>query len=355
MTSGARLLSDQVFQLNAFLWALEDLPATGRTRPVLRNAGYYLMAIGRRVQVPAEDSVIAALERLTGSADRSPCRPDLWLRHQDHPVQVIVELKARGFSRDSSNTRQAVKLLLSAFDLAASLGEQAERRGHVIYGTVGADAESLSTTLKELADEVSAMGLPAAPTTVVGLSIDDKGVSLSSPTPSDLPDPAAVALAAPTVVLRRDGDNDLRPLYFVPWIPGIEDTQEPELRADGLRELTARVLTQAMGHVGRALVPTTLALNGTQLLSDATFRVFDRWHERNRNQFGEAAVKIVERALRKSEVEIRRYGGDRLEIDLPSTETKDQAIKGLEQADPANAKKNLEATTREHPMLFENF
>lgn len=356
MTSGADLLSDQLFQLNAFLWALEDMPPTGRTRPVLRNAGYYLVAIGRRVQVPAEDSVIAALERLTGSADRSPCRPDLWLRHREHPVQVIVELKARGFSRASSkNARQAVKLLLSAFDLAASLGEQTERRGHVLYGTVGTDAERQSATLKELADEVSAMGLPAAPTAVVGLSIEDEGVMLSSPTPSDLPDPTALALAAPTVVLRRDDDNDLRPLYFVPWMPGIEDSQDPELHADGLRELTARVLTQAMGHVGRARVPTTLTVHGTQLLSDATFSVFDRWHETNRNRFSEAAAKIVERALKKSQIEIRRHGGSRLEINLPSAETKDQAIKGLEQADPANAKKNLEATTQEHPKLFENF
>ena len=42
MTSDATLLSDQVFQLNTFLWALEDLPEGGATEPVLRNADYYL-------------------------------------------------------------------------------------------------------------------------------------------------------------------------------------------------------------------------------------------------------------------------------------------------------------------------
>ena len=355
MTSEAGLLTDQVFQLNAFLWALEDLPAQGKIRPVLRNAGYYLVAIGRRVQVPVEDSVIAALERLTRSADRSPCRPDLWLRHQEHPVHVIVELKKRGFSRASDKSvRQAVKLLLSAFDLAASLGEQAECRGHVLYGTVAADAEKQSMTLKELAGEVSAMGLPAAPTAVIGLSIEDEGVALSSPAPSDLPGPAAEALVVPEVVLRRDGDNDPRPLYFVPWIPDIEDSQDPALRADGLRELTARLLTHAVGHVGRARIPTTLAMNGTRLLSDATFSVFDRWHESNRNQFSEAAAKIVERALKKSGTEARRYGA-RLEIDLPSAESRDKAIKGLERADPADRAKNLESVTREHPKLFGDF
>ena len=79
MTSETGLLSDQVFQLNAFLWALEDLPAPGRIRPVLRDAGYYLVAVGRRVLMPADDLVVAALKRLTGSPDPSPCRPDLWL------------------------------------------------------------------------------------------------------------------------------------------------------------------------------------------------------------------------------------------------------------------------------------
>ncbi len=269
-------------------------------------------------------------------------------------MQPIVELKAHGFSPGSSNKRQAVKLLLSAFDLAASLGEQTERRGHVLYGTVATDAESQETTLKELADEVRATGLPAAPTAVVGLFLGHEGVAMSSPTPSDLPGPAAEALAAPAIVLQRDGDNDLQPLYFVPWIPDIEDSQDPALHADGLRELTARVLIQVMGHIGRARVPTTLALSGTQLLSNATFRVFDRWHEENRKQFSEAAAKIVERALR-SHVQVRRHGGDRLEIDLPSKEITDKAIRRLEQADPADPKKNLEAATQEHPTLFDDF
>ena len=49
------LLSDQVFQLNTFLWALESLSPSERSplRPVLREAGYYLVAIGRKVLVPS--------------------------------------------------------------------------------------------------------------------------------------------------------------------------------------------------------------------------------------------------------------------------------------------------------------
>ena len=70
------LLSDQVFQLNAFLWAVEDLPTEGPIRPVLREAGYSLVAIGRKVLLPPGNAVTVALNQLTGSPDRSACRPD---------------------------------------------------------------------------------------------------------------------------------------------------------------------------------------------------------------------------------------------------------------------------------------
>ena len=355
MTSETTLLSDPVFQLNTFLWALEDLPEPSRIKSVFGNAGYYLVAIGRGVRMPVDASAVAALKSLTGSPDRSPCRPDLWIKHQEHPVQMVVELKARSFAPGSSNRKQALKLLVGAFDLAPSLGEPTERRGHVVYGTIETDSQQMATPREGLAADVSAEHVQAAPTAVVGLSIESQGAVLSSPTPGDLPEPAAEALATPATVLQRDGDNDLRPPYFVPWIPGIGDTQDPDLRADGFRELTARVLVEAQSHIGRAQAPTTLHIRGEELLRGATLGVFDQWRDTDRSKFTNAAARIVERALKKSQVKIRRYGGDRLEIDLSSGEAKDQAIKRLEQADPADPKKNLQAATREHPKLFEDF
>ena len=103
MTDESTLLSDQVFQLNTLLWALEELPTEPEmVRPVLRLAGYYLAAIGREVLIPRNDPTLAALNKLAETADLSPCRPDLWLRHATDPVQPLVELKAHGFSPESS-------------------------------------------------------------------------------------------------------------------------------------------------------------------------------------------------------------------------------------------------------------
>ncbi|MCQ3811727.1 MAG: hypothetical protein KTV68_14360 [Acidimicrobiia bacterium] len=352
MTAEDTLLSDQVFQLNTFLWALEDLPKTSQTKPVLRQAGYYLSSIGRRVIMPVDEHVAAALQNLSGSADRSPCHPDLWLKHNSDLIEPLIELKARGFSPDSSNRKQALKLLAAAPDLAPSLGVPDERPGHVLYATISTDAEGLATTLKDLALALETEKVPAAPTGVIGLSVDADGVALSSPTPSDLPEPAAIALADPVIVLPQDGMNAIQPLYFIPWIPGIEGSQDPELSSDGLRELTARVLTHALAEVGQAQTPTTLTLDGQLLLNRATFGVFAHWRDADRKQFSEAAAKIVERAL-TSVVTVRRKAGAQLEIDLPDAEAQDVAIDRIERADPADPKASLETVSAEPATLFD--
>lgn len=352
MTAEDTLLSDQVFQLNTFLWALEELPENSSTQPVLRNAGYYLSSIGRRVFMPVDEKFVATLEKLAGSADRSPCRPDLWLKHDDDRVQPLIELKARGFSPDSSNKKQALKLIAASSDLAPSLGESDERPGHVLYATISSDANGLATTLNTLALSITDENVPAAPTGVIGLSMEADGVALSSPNPSDLPGPAAEVLASPAIVLEYDTENDIRPLYFIPWMPGIDDSQDHALQSDGLRELTARVLTHTLAEVGTAQPPVTLALDGTILLNHATFGVFPYWRDDERKQFSEAAAKIVERTL-KSVVTVRREFGSHLEIDLPNNETQETVIDRLERADPADPKANLEAVSAEPPTLFD--
>ena len=351
MTSKNKLLSDQVFQINTLLWALQGLPTDGPVEPVLQRAGYYLAAIGRRMIVPSDPSVVNALARLNGSEDRSPCNPDLWLKHRSDPVQPIVELKSQGFSPDSSNSRQARKLILSAFDISASLAEPSEQRGHIIYATEASDATEMASTLKELSSELTAEVVPTAPTAVLGFVEDDRGICLMSPIPSDLPGPAAGVLSVPAIVLHREDENDLQPLYFVPWIPGNDNSQDPHLRSDGLRELTARLLTYVLSEIGQAQPPTELVLNCTGLLSRATYGVFDRWRDKDRKQFSNAVARILTRTLKPiggfSNVE-----GDILTLDLPNTEAQDLTIDRLRQADPADPSSNLEKAIDEPGTLF---
>lgn len=353
MTSDAVLSADPVFQLNVLLWALEDLPHMDAVQPVLRRAGYRVESLGRPLLLPADEQTASALRTITGSADRSPCHPDLCVENQDHPVTLVVELKSRGFSQDSSNVRQAAKLIIASQDLAESYAETLPRPGHVVYGTVESDAARLAETLQGLRESVASHAMPAAPAATVGISIDDEGARLSTSPGSDLPAPAQRALQTPAVVLHRHGEDDIRPLYLIPWTPGIEGTQDPELQADGYRELTARILVEAMAIVGQATVPIALDITGTMLLSRATFGVFDRWLDADRRQFAAAAADVLARAL-QSLGGFRRQARDTVSLSLSSHDEQAEAVKLLEQARPADKVTNLEAAVNEAPRLFDN-
>ena len=352
MTGDAVLASDPVFQLNVLLWALRDLPEMTAIHPVLRRAGYRLESLGRRLLVPAGESAAAALRSLAGSADRSPCRPDLCLENADHPVTLVLELKSHGFSADSSNVRQAVKLIVASHDLAESFADTQDRPGHVVYGTVENDATGLAATLRSLRASVESQGVPAAPTGTIGISVDTQGAALSTPHPLDLPQPAGEALHEPALVLDRCDDDDIRPLYVIPWIPGIQQTQDSELQSDGYRELTARIIVEALAMAGQAVLPTSLEINGETLLGRATYGVFNRWLDTDRKHFAAAAIGVVHNAVKSLGGVQKR--GNHLSIELTDEDARDRLLNILEQAKPDDARTNLEAAISAPPTLFDD-
>ncbi|MGH3442328.1 MAG: hypothetical protein ACRDUY_09870 [Nitriliruptorales bacterium] len=300
--------------------------------PVLRSAGYYLTAIGRRLDAPLSEASRQALKETTGSDDLSPTKPDLWLRHNSEDAVPLVELKAHGFSPDSTNAKQALKILASAANLATALGRSDPTPGHIIYATTNNDTTSMAATLVTLATALVDAGTAAPRTGVVGLEERDDGIALSSPHASELPPAMGRALASPAVVLRREGDDDLQPLYFIPWLPGIEDSQDSELHRDGLKELTARLLTQAISVVGQSQTPKVVPLRPFDLLIAATFGVFAKWRDSDRDLLIRKAQKVLQLALKPTGV-IEIVRGD-IEVDLRDGDTQEAVILRLEQADP---------------------
>jgi hypothetical protein len=154
------------------------------------------------------------------------------------------------------------------------------------------------------------------------------------------------------VLERSDPDASLQPLYFVPWTPGIADSQDARLHADGLRELTARMLTQAMSVVGPAQPPTVVVLMGSALLERATFGIFAHWRESDRQTFAEAAARIVHRAL--GSITAVLINKDRLEVDLPSADIQAAVIDKLERADPSDPAKSLATAIVDQPTLWDS-
>ncbi len=354
MTSDTLLVSDTVFQLNVLLWALEDLPNSTDIQPVLREAGYELESLGRRLLVPSGDKAVSVLRELAGTADLSPCHPDLCIINQNHPVTLVVELKSHGFGGKSSNTRQAVKLIVASHDLSESYAETQPRPGHVVYATVKHDAAQLEKTLQDLSESIKSKGVPAAPTDTIGISIDDEGVRLSISSLSNLPTPAQEALQEPVVVLHRRDADDIRPLYLIPWIPGLQANQDSELQADGYRELTARIIVQALAVVGQASAPTTLEITGATMLSRATFGVFDRWLDTDRQKFSEAAIGVLTKTL-TSLSGFQKKSRDVVSLSFSSQEEQAEVIKLLEQVSPADTSTNIQAAVNAPQKLFDDY
>lgn len=175
-------------------------------------------------------------------------------------------------------------------------------------------------------------------------------MKLSSPKPHDLPQPAGRVLETSATILQSQEDNDIQPLYFIPWIPGIEGTQDPELQKDGYRELTARIIVETLVAVGQAVLPTTLEIRGKDLLRRATFGIFDQWLDVDRKQFIAAAVKVVENSLQSLD-HVQSKGRNTLTIELADTIAQGNVLKLLEQTKPEDAESNLQATVTQATLF----
>ena len=340
------LFSDPVFQLNTLLWAVLGYPTNPSINPVLKQAGYYLYAIERRLVMPKNPSIVSGLAELIGSKDsvHQPIHSDIWLKHKTNDVDIIIELKAHGFSTESVRpTRQALKMLTAASDLSPSLGEHHSRSGCVTYCTSGDDADELAATFERLQLALKGARVPAAPVGVVGFVMKPKGMALTSPDSSQLPDPLRQALDDQPIVLTKEDENDLLPLYFIPWIPGVEDSQHSELQRYGYSELSARLLVRIIREVGTVEVPDTLAISAGELLNAATGGTFKYWRHNNRNLFISKAANVGYRILKSLENVKLEQGGRVLTVDLPTSDIKKCVLDRLEKETPDDFTRNLQS------------
>lgn len=348
------LSSDPVFQLNTVLWAVLGHPSNSSIQPILRQAGYYLYAIERRVIMPKTPSIVDALAELIDSRDSAyqPIHSDVWLKHETDSADVIIELKSHGFSSTSSKpARQALKMLTAAHDLGPSLGEQKARSGCVTYCTPADDAVELTNTLHGLQLALKDRLVPVSPVGVIGFSNTATGLAFTSPDSSQFPDPLRHMLNEQPVVLTQKDNNDPMPLYFIPWIPGIEDSQHPDLQNHGYNELSARLLVSMINAIGRVRVPLTLTMPADKLLDSATAGTFKYWRHNARELFVKRAANVGFRALRPVGNVKLEQGGRVLTIDIPNSSVKQSILDKLERETPDDSARNLQSDLGGEPQL----
>lgn len=293
------LITDPIFQLNTFLWSLMEVPVGNEVNvninPFLRKLCYRLYALEKKVVLPTDPGYVEAITPLVPNIQGSPI-PDLWLKHKTDSVEIIIELKAHSFGLNTRQATQITKIISASEDLSLSVGGGPYRPGHVIVVTLAEDMSRMAETLNTIGDSLRQVGVKPSRYGVMGWQESSNGVRLICLDPDQLPLPLKEEMTDPITVINNISiADDLAPLYFIPWMPGIEAAQ------DGLRELTERLLIHTLSIIGNAEAPSLLEIDGGSVLNEATFGIFRFWRDRDRRRFIQEAIRVIHKAIKQGD------------------------------------------------------
>ena len=352
------LIRDPLFQLNMVFWSLKCLPpgSSFHIDPLLEKAGYYLFALERTLRLPNDQEIISSLQDLLQTQSIDSPVPDIWIRHRDEEADfLIIELKSQGFSAESSNRRQLLKMLVGAADLSLSLGATTDKElpGHVIIVTSFTDTEQMMCTIKQIKTDLDISQLRSAPAAVIGIGYqdDDDRWIWECPEPSYLPQPLQQHLSEPVTVLSHAGvqPEDLVPLFLIPWAPGISGSNS-QLASDGLSVLTGRVLTFLLTEIGNATLPINLTLRSDAIVEKATYGLFKYWKGRDKRSMSKKVISIIFNNIESSVLTDK--GNEEISIDIPSEQIRDEILSVIEKIDIGVPSSSLEGTPMIQPSLF---
>lgn len=344
------LLSDPVFQLNLGIWMLQQFPDEASIHPILSRAGYVLDSISRKL--PPSPSMRPVLVRLAGS-DGAPS-PDILAQGPPDSPWLILECKGASFGPQSSNSKQALKLMAVASDLSDALGLAGDPQpAGVCYLTTSQHHVALASTLEHLRTIIESASLPVPSIACLGVSRDEDGIYVEMCPQDDSPAGLKRALPARQIVVKNDPGDDPRPLYYVPWDPGV--SQDPEQSEYCRSLLNSRLSVAAAGTVGRSRPPRRVTLKMETLLSDATFGVSDQW--RSRSDLGRTlrnAKRFLKDALKDLAEQLAMAvptDPDRIEITVRNESDCEAAVDALLRANPLGGP---EPEDEDHPTLFDH-
>jgi hypothetical protein len=284
-TNPSELLGDSLFQVNLLLWMLQP-PNESSIRPLLSEAGYKLRSIEEAL--PLGPSLIAQLKNASIAAKENAA-PDAILA-TEKAEHLLVECKASMFGAvpsqngSDSNQRQARSFLIQTPDvLRSALAGSKVTKASVAYLTRHDDGHDQSAGVLTLAQELKAAKVPAVDCCVWRITPHEGGIGLIVPKRSEKW-PACVRAVckvkrgnkAVTLIPVDDSGNDLRPLYFIPWMPD----SEPQPNEYNRRAFGNRVLGAAVVRVGRTTVDEDVILNFDELLTEVTLGVYGKWRNR---------------------------------------------------------------------------
>ena len=281
MTTCSQLIADPLYQINLCLWMLQ--PSTGVVvKSILRDSGYTLVDIEPPIPLLSElaDSLC---ERGISLSD--PVRPELLIVSGDREF-VLVECKKSMFGSEpqpgmgDSQWKQARSLLLQAPKvLATALALTDVHETHVLYLACHDASVDQTEGLRAISGALQEQGYEVADFGLIGLVADDRRVMLRSGYAAGQMPKNLTSLGEDLIVVHEpdDTDGDPRPLYLLPWMPGLGlDGESYVQEAFGNRLLAAAAATLAL-----ATPPVEVDLNLDALLDLATLGTFSRWRDKS--------------------------------------------------------------------------
>lgn len=270
----SELIRDPLFQLNSLLWLTQPLPTDGSFVPLFYQRGFTVHSIAP-ILAPPLDTLLVVKDKSIHANDRA--RPDVILKNDEQLKYAFVECKKESFSVSSSTAEQTRTLLLVSGRTADVLGLQpAQVNESCLAFTLPEDCRvKFHRTINELRNELEDQSLSAGDTSIIGLNATDNQCSI------DIDEYRSGFFGLPigrTTYSIFDDDTDPRPLYFIPYDPDVDQTQEERMFCR--RILFERMLSAVISAYGRTPPPTTIILKTESILNDAMFGMYLNWENR---------------------------------------------------------------------------
>lgn len=300
------IVEDPLYQLNLMLWLLQPLKDNYPLRPILKEAGYELFAIGPSMPLSPElrEKIVSASVDCAVEPE-----PDLLLSRDGVKEFVILECKRQLFGGESDTAKQARALLLQTgeqFNLAIGLEVTATPTLHLLYISKHSSSENHVKNLCEISDEMNRKEMATVPVGGVGIMNKNNKICLC-----DAYDfgtvPALVKDIVGKEVKVQEFEQDENPilLFYIPWDPNVSQSDEMSMYCEQI--FCERILSTFVTRIGRASVPVMIEVEYDDLLNEATFNLFERWKSKDIGRALRRSCKdLIINALRSAEGHFER-------------------------------------------------
>lgn len=278
MSPNEDICRDPLFQLNLILWLSLPSPSNRPVRPILHEAGFSVYSIDPLLSLVPEQRILTK-EKSIKCQDNA--RPDVVLQRKDGAQTfILAECKKASFGTGSSTAEQARTLMLineGTFKDVMGLDRHAKVESSTVYFVPEDQTNLLLATIKEMGDEFDKGNIPHGQAHVAGIIGNEKGIFLELK--GKVSKVLSINELSPILIIETDGQNDPRPLYFIPYDPSIEQTQEEKSLCQQI--FYQRVLASLLSRTGRSPTPGKMVVSVKDLLNEATFGMYTLWHNKD--------------------------------------------------------------------------